>query len=101
MLEQWSAAGGNAPRPSAGRYLRGWIAATQRNLVKRHVKARVPQHRNNPDYQRNRYQGISPDELSERIERLGRCLGRFHDLRAEPVAEHIYRIAAPNPGQSA
>jgi surface carbohydrate biosynthesis protein len=98
VLEQRSAAGGSAPRPSAGRYLRGWFAATQRSLVKRHIKARVPQHRNNPDYQRNRYQGISPDELGERIERLGRCLGRFGGLRAEPVAEHIYRIAARGPG---
>jgi hypothetical protein len=92
VLEQRSAVHERGPRPSAGRYLRGWFAATQRSLVKRHIKARVPQHRNNPDYQRNRYQGISPEELHLRIERLGQCLGRFRGLRVEPVAEHIYEI---------
>jgi surface carbohydrate biosynthesis protein len=86
--------------PSAGRRLRGWINATWRSAVKRHIKARIPQHRNNPDYQRNRYQGLSRDELRERIERLGKCLGRFVDLRVDPVAEHIYQIRPANPGQN-
>jgi surface carbohydrate biosynthesis protein len=94
VLEQRAAVQGNGPRPSAGQYLRGWLAATQRSLVKRHIKARIPQHRNNPDYQRNRYQGISLDELCARIERLGKCLGRFRDLRVAGVAEHIYQISA-------
>ena len=94
VLEQRAAVQGRSPRPSAGQHLRGWLAATQRSLVKRHIKARIPQHRNNPDYQRNRYQGISLDELCARIERLGKCLGRFRDLRAAEVAEHIYQISA-------
>jgi surface carbohydrate biosynthesis protein len=94
VLEQRAAVQGGSPRPSTGRYLRGWLAAKERSLVKRHVKARIPQHRNNPNYQRNRYQGISPDELDGRIERLSTCLGRFRDLRVEGVAEHVYQISA-------
>jgi len=92
VFEQRAAALGRTPRPSAGQRLRGRLAAAQRSLVKRHIKARVPQHRNNPDYQRNRYQGVSLDELRARIERLAGCLGRFRGLRVEGVAEHIYRI---------
>jgi len=97
VLERRAAVVASAPRPPAGRYLRGWSAATLRSLVKRHIKARVPQHRNNPDYQRNRYRGISADELRARVERLGECLGRFRALRVEPVAEHIYQIAPGSP----
>jgi surface carbohydrate biosynthesis protein len=94
ILEQRAAVLGGSPRPPAARRLRGWFAATQRSLVKRHVKARIPQHRNNPDYQRNRYSGISPGELRARVERLSRCLQRFRDLRVEGVAEHVYQIRA-------
>ncbi|MFQ5416351.1 MAG: surface carbohydrate biosynthesis protein [Myxococcota bacterium] len=83
---------GEQRRSGAAEYLRGWLAAHQRSLVKRHIKARIPQHRNNPDYQRNRYEGIGQEELGRRIERLGTCLGRFAGLRVAPVAEHIYEI---------
>ena len=78
--------------PTRGSRLRGWFAAHQRSLVKRHIMARIPQHRNNPGYQRNRYQGVSESQLSERIGRLGSCLGRFRRLRATAVAEHIHEI---------
>jgi len=85
------------PLPSAASRLRGRLAATTRSLVKRHVKARVPQHRNNPAYQRNRYQGVSEHELEQRIARLGACLNRFDGLRARPIAEHIHEILAVDP----
>jgi len=52
----------------------------------------VPQHRNNPDYQRNRYAGVPLEELNHRIAAFGRCLARFDALRARAVAEHIYEI---------
>jgi surface carbohydrate biosynthesis protein len=97
VLEQRAAAVASRPRPPTGEYLRGWLAATQRSLVKRHIKARIPQHRNNPEYQRNRYGGISIDELRARVDRLGACLGRFRGLGVEPVAEHIYRIDPEGP----
>jgi hypothetical protein len=86
-----------APLPSATLRLRGRLAATTRSLVKRHIKARIPQHRNNPAYQRNRYQGVSEHELEQRIARLGACLNRFDGLRVRPVAEHIHEIQAAPP----
>jgi len=84
----------DGPPPGAARRLQGWFAATQRSLVKQHIKARVPQHRNNPAYQRNRYEGISLEELRSRVSQLGRCLGRFRDVRVEPVAEHVFLLTA-------
>ena len=92
VLEVRAAAQRQQPRPPLLRTLRGWFEASQRSLVKRHIKARVPQHRNNPEYQRNRYQGVSLEELNAHIAGFRRCLGRFHDLRAAPVAEHIYTL---------
>jgi surface carbohydrate biosynthesis protein len=86
-----------APPPSATLQLRGRLAATTRSLVKRHIKARIPQHRNNPDYQRNRYQGVSEHELEQRIARLGSCLNRFEGLRVKPFGEHIHEIQAASP----
>jgi surface carbohydrate biosynthesis protein len=86
-----------APLPAATLRLRGRLAATTRSLVKRHIKARIPQHRNNPAYQRNRYQGVSEVELQQRIARLGACLDRFGGLRVRPVAEHIHEIHSDSP----
>ena len=90
-----------APAPSATLRLRGRLAAATRSLVKRHVKARIPQHRNNPAYQQNRYQGVSEHELELRIARLGACLNRFDGLRVRPVAEHIHEIQAAPPAGNA
>jgi hypothetical protein len=92
-LEQSDAGGGGLPRPPLGDYLRGYYAATQRSFVKRFIKARISGHRNNPAFQRHRFQGVSIDELRSRIARLGRALGRFSRVKAEPVAEHIFRIS--------
>lgn len=92
VLAARAAAQRQQPGPRAVERLRGWLQANQRSLVKRHIKARVPQHRNNPDYQRNRYGGISVDALNDRIAAFGRCLARFGTLRATGVAEHIYEI---------
>jgi hypothetical protein len=86
-----------SPPPSASERARGWASATSRSLIKRHIKARVPQHRNNPAYQRNRYPGLDRTEIETRVARLGDCLGRFRDIAVEPIAEHIYEIHAEFP----
>lgn len=85
------------PPPTAVR-LRARLAAATRSLVKRHIKARVPQHRNNPAYQRNRYQGVSDRELEQRIARLGACLNRFEGLRVRAFSEDIHEIHASPAG---
>jgi surface carbohydrate biosynthesis protein len=91
-LEQGDAGRSGLPRPPLGDYLRGYYAATQRSFVKRFIKARISGHRNNPAFQRHRFQGVSIDELRNRIARFDRALGRFSRVKAEPVAEHIFRI---------
>jgi hypothetical protein len=93
-LEQSDAVREGLERPPVGSYLRGWLDATQRSFVKRYIKARVPEHRNNPAFQQHRFPGLSLDDLRDRIARLGRVLGRFGDVEADPVAEHIFRIHA-------
>jgi surface carbohydrate biosynthesis protein len=91
-LEQSEAGSQGLPRPPLGDHLRGWIAASQRSFVKQFIKARIPGHRNNPAFQRHRFQGVSIEELRDRIARLGGVLGRFERVKAEPVAEHIFRV---------
>jgi surface carbohydrate biosynthesis protein len=87
----------NAPAKAAASRLRGRLAAEWRSAVKQQIKARIPQHRNRPEYQRNRYQGLSEQDLTSRIGRLGACLGRFEGLRVKPIAEHIHEIEARSP----
>jgi len=91
----------NLPPPPASERLRGRLAAATRSFVKRRIKARVPQHRNNPEYQRNRYPGASEHELAQRIARLGACLNRFSGVRVKPVAEHVHEIGIDPPAGSA
>jgi surface carbohydrate biosynthesis protein len=93
-LEQSDAVRQGLARPPVGDYLRGWFDATQRSYVKQRIKARIPEHRNNPAFQQHRFPGVSLDELRDRIARLGGVLGRFGDVEAEPVAEHIFLIHA-------
>lgn len=64
-----------------------------RALWKQHVKARLPGHTHNPAYQSHRFPGLSLEEVQGRITRLSRTLGRFGGVRAEVVAEHVFRVA--------
>jgi len=80
------------PRPDPWTRASGWWRATRRSFSKRFVKARVPGHRNNPDFQRHRFRGVSVEEVRERVERLGRALGRFGGVRVRPLGPRIFRI---------
>ena len=93
VFEQSEAIRHGLPRPPIGRYLCGWIGATQRRFIKRSILARIPQHRSNPAFQSHRFQGVPIDELRARIARFGRVLHRFEHVKAEPVAEHVFRIS--------
>jgi hypothetical protein len=68
------------------------MAASRRSFVKQVIKARVPGHRNNPEYQRHRFGGISEEELRARIARLGDALGRFAQVKVRPFGEHIFEL---------
>ncbi|HEY5656373.1 MAG TPA: surface carbohydrate biosynthesis protein, partial [Myxococcota bacterium] len=92
VLAQSEAVRRGLPRPALHDQLRGWFDATQRSFVKQVIKARIPGHRNNPAFQRHRFEGVRVDELRARVGRLGRALGRFETVQVEPVAEHIFRV---------
>jgi len=91
-LERSEAIRDGLARPPVGDRLRGWFDATRRSFVKRCIKARVRGHRNTPEFQQHRFPGISIEALRGRIAHLSRVLGRFGGVKAEPVAEHIFRI---------
>jgi surface carbohydrate biosynthesis protein len=94
VLAQSDAARGGLPRPPWHDQLRGRFDATRRSFVKQVIKARIPGHRNNPAFQRHRFEGVSVEELRLRVARLGRALGRFGAVEVEPIAEHIFRVRA-------
>jgi hypothetical protein len=92
VLAQSEAVRDGLPRPPLHDQLRGWFDATRRSFVKQVIKARIPGHRNNPAFQRHRFEGVRIEELRARIARLGRALGRFDGVEVEPIAEHIFRV---------
>jgi hypothetical protein len=53
----------------------------------------MPGQTSNPAYQVHCYPGVSIEELRAGIARFGRVLGRFEHVRAEPLAEHVFRIS--------
>jgi len=83
------------PRTAAARVqgLAARAVVRGRALWKQHVKARSAQHTHNPAYQNHRFPGLTLEDVRSRIERLRRALGRFEGVRAELVAEHVFRIA--------
>jgi hypothetical protein len=92
VLEQrWRSTGG-LPHPGVAQALRGRLAAARRSFVKQRIKARRAGHRNNPEYQRHRFQGVSPDELRARIARFDRALGRFAGVEARRIAEGVFEL---------
>ena len=92
VLARREAVRNGLPRPPPRDQLRGWFDATRRRFVKQVIKARIPGHRNNPAFQRHRFEGVSVEELRARIARLGHALGRFGGVEVEPIAEHIFRV---------
>lgn len=81
------------PPPSPTSRVRGRLLAAGRTLVKRANRLRRD-HWNSARYHAHRFPALSADEVAARIRRLGSQLGRFDAVRAEPVAEHVFRITA-------
>jgi surface carbohydrate biosynthesis protein len=81
------------PARQLGHYLLGRSVVFGRALLKRHIKARNPQHTHNPAYQNHRFPGVSIEDVRGRVERLQRALGRFQRVQVNLVAEHVFRVA--------
>ncbi|UCD55968.1 MAG: hypothetical protein JSV16_08920, partial [Candidatus Hydrogenedentota bacterium] len=82
------------PSPGVMSYLNGWIGANLRRYKKRYIKSRRPGHRNNPDFQRQRFAGVSLREISARIGRFSRQLGRFQDVKARQLSKNVFQLLA-------
>lgn len=92
VLEAHLAAASAGGQRGIGERLKGrWLAA-RRAWKKRWIKARQPGHRNDPNFQRHRFPGVTPEALNERIEKLEGALGRFAGIRARAVANGIFAI---------
>lgn len=82
---------GVPPRSGPLRYLGGWLHLHARTAVKR-MKRRRAGHRNAAAFHAHRFPGTSVDDLGDRIRRFGVQLGRFRDLRARQLSDHVFAI---------
>jgi surface carbohydrate biosynthesis protein len=91
VLEQSGYASRPPPRPSPSRYLEGWVHTKARNCVKA-INMRRSKHRNSIEYHAHRFPDIAVEELREKVERLGKQLGRFEKVRVRQISQHIFGI---------
>lgn len=86
-------AGGSVVRPAALTRARGYMDAMIRRLGKER-NARIPGHKNHPDYTRHRFPGIELDEVNRCIDRFRDLLGRFPAAHARRLGENVFEISA-------
>jgi surface carbohydrate biosynthesis protein len=79
------------PTPDTGTYAKAWIRSHQRATSK-WLKSFIPGHKNNADYQRQRFPGLTAADVDERIQRFSGLLGRFENLRAHRLFENVFEI---------
>jgi surface carbohydrate biosynthesis protein len=78
--------------PSWPRRLEARAHLAGRTLVKRINRYR-PGHRNNLDFHRHRFPGVTTADLREKIGQFEGLLGRFSGLRVGRISEHIFTIS--------
>jgi hypothetical protein len=91
VLEDMEGQPSGVVQPGRLRYARGWMRAHLRARSKR-ANANKPGHKNNADYERKRFPGITLAEVRDRLNRLGKQLGRFESLQVEEIEDNIFRI---------
>lgn len=92
MLDAIEEAGyGREPRvrPGLARYAKARIHLAGRTALKK-LNMRRREHRNSANYHDHRFPGVGLDELRERVASMGALLGRFQQVRAEQLADHIF-----------
>jgi len=88
-------AGGFADRKFRSDSLYQYWKARRRlhnRIVAKREAAAIPGNRNSSAYHDHRFPGTSIEDLHARIRRFGDQLDRFHDLKVEGIADHIFRI---------
>jgi hypothetical protein len=54
----------------------------------------LPWDKNHRGYQDHRFPHLAAADVQSRIDRLRAALGRFEDLRVEPLGRNIFKITA-------
>jgi len=82
-----------APRPWANEWtwLQAW-ARLKRRALARTVRTRIKSHRSSKVYTAHKFPGIDITEVSDRIVRLRRTLGRFDGLQARQLMPNVFTI---------
>ena len=80
-------------KPKFSGRLAGWYQATVRRWRKA-MQSRLPGSRDNPEFERHRFPGLTLADLRQRIERFQRILNHEHQLSLEQLDAHIFRIHA-------
>ena len=78
--------------PRGWRQLKGWYQATRRR-VRKTYKAYLPGSFKSKDFERHRYPGITPGELSDRLARFQQVLGDDFQLMLHQLKNNIFRIS--------
>jgi hypothetical protein len=91
VLEQAGYARRPPRRSSPHHHLVGWVHTKGRTAVKA-VNMRRSGHRNSIEYHDHRFPRLSAQDLQQRIERLGRQLGRFEGIRVRDHSDHVFMV---------
>jgi surface carbohydrate biosynthesis protein len=92
VLEKFSKEISQTPGPGLWVWLGSWYKATRRRVWKG-FRARQPGSLKSPKFERHRYPGITPRELSERIARFQQVLGDNTQLQLHQIYDKIFRIS--------
>ena len=82
------------PEVKTGAYMAAWARSHQRAASKR-IKSFVPDHKNNADYQHQRFPGLTTAQVDEKIHLFSTLLERFEGVRARELAQNIFEISPP------
>jgi hypothetical protein len=92
LLVEAGYAAGPPPATALSRRLRG-AARNRYRTLKKLNNMRKRGHRNDRRYHKHRYPELGVQDVRERIDRLGKQLGRFEDVQVERESRYIFRIA--------
>lgn len=72
------------------------LHATARGLLIRHVKSRIPGHKNSAGYQAHRFPETSPVEVQRRLGQFSKVLGRFDALELGAFGKNLFTVSRPD-----
>jgi hypothetical protein len=60
---------------------------------KKRLRLRAKKSHNRQEFLQHRYPGISPEELSDRLQRFQQLIGETAHLKVARLADQVYRIS--------